>query len=157
MPPPTTRSITRPTTRPIMRSPWQAGPEAHTEGPALVSVTEFTADRHSQTVPIALAGLRLRRSWPQTPGAVGMWLWADPWHKRSGSVSLWTGERALYAFVGRPDHIRIVRAHKNRGTARATSWTTDRLDPAAAWATAHALLSDSTPWPSKSVHTPEGT
>lgn len=139
-----------------MRSPWQAGPAAGTEGPALVSVTEFTADRHSHTVPIALAGLRLRRSWPGTPGAVGMWLWTDPWHKRSGSVSLWTDERALYAFVGRPDHLRIVRAYKDRGAIRATAWTADRPDPAAAWTAAHALISGTTPWPIASVHTQEG-
>ncbi|MGW6062739.1 hypothetical protein [Streptomyces sp. NPDC055189] len=146
MPTPITR------TRSIMRSPWQAGPAAHTPGPVLVSVTEFTAHRHSQTAPIALAGLRLRRSWPGTPGAVGMWLWADPWHKRSGSVSLWSDERSLYAFVGRPDHLRIVRAHKDRGAMRATAWTADRFDPDAAWAAAHAIVSDPTSWPGAAVH-----
>lgn len=140
-----------------MRTPWQAGPEAAPpSGPAFVSVTEFTADRHTQTVPIALAGLRLRRSWPRTPGAVGMWLWADPWRKRSGSVSVWTDERSLYAFVGRPDHIRIVRAHRDRGATRATTWTADRPGQDAVWAAAHALISASTPWPEAAVHTSEG-
>ncbi|MFH8489626.1 hypothetical protein [Streptomyces longisporoflavus] len=148
MPPPITRGI--------KRSPWQAGPEAHATGPALVSVTEFTALRHSHTAAIALAGLRLRRSWPETPGAVGMWLWIDPWRKRSGSVSVWTGERSLYAFVGRPDHVRIVGAHKDRGTMRATAWTSDRFDPDAAWAAAHALISDPTPWPGPAFHTQTG-
>ncbi|GAA3140766.1 hypothetical protein ACFQ0X_11405 [Streptomyces rectiviolaceus] len=148
MPSPILRSITR--------TPWQAGPEAHAPGPVLVSVTEFTADRHHQTLPIALSGLRLRRSWPKTPGAVGMWLWLDPWRRLSGSVSVWTGERSLYAFVGRPDHLRIVRAHRDRGATRATAWTTDRLDPDAVWAAAHALLTDPTPWPDTAVHSPEG-
>ncbi|MFF1709556.1 hypothetical protein [Streptomyces sp. NPDC058268] len=150
--------MSSPILRSIMRTPWQAGPEAPpTSGPALVSVTEFTADRHTQTVPIALAGLRLRRSWPRTPGAVGMWLWADPWRKRSGSVSVWADERSLYAFVGRPDHIRTVRAHQDRGTMRATTWTVDRPGgQVAVWAAAHALISASTPWPEPAVHTPEG-
>lgn len=141
-----------------MRTPWQAGPEvAPPSGPVLVSVTEFTADRHTQTVPIALAGLRLRRSWPRTPGAVGMWLWVDPWRKRSGSVSVWTDERSLYAFVGRPDHIRTVRAHQDRGTMRSTTWTADRPGgQVAVWAAAHALISASTPWPETAVHTTEG-
>ncbi|MFC8131682.1 hypothetical protein [Streptomyces sp. NPDC057302] len=143
-------------TSPIMRSPWQAGPETHAPGPALVSVTEFTARRHTQTVPIALAGLRLRRSWPGTPGAVGMWLWADPRRKRSGSVSVWTDERALYAFVGRPDHIRIVRAHRDQGETRATTWTVDRLDTDAVWTAAHALLDGSSTWPHPAVHATEG-
>ncbi|MGW0905525.1 hypothetical protein [Streptomyces sp. NPDC002853] len=146
--------------RSISRSPWQPGPEALTPGPALVSVTEFTARRHSQTLPIALAGLRLRRSWPRTPGAVGMWLWADPWRKRSGSVSVWTDERSLYAFVGRPDHVRIVRAHRDRGEMRATAWAVGRFDPDGAWATAHSLLTGpdpigSTPPPPGAVHATE--
>ncbi|MFF1692869.1 hypothetical protein ACFVXC_04490 [Streptomyces sp. NPDC058257] len=146
-------------TRSIMRTPWQPGPEAHTPdpGPSLVSLTEFTAHRRTQTVPIALAGLRLRRSWPRTPGAIGMWLWVDPWRGRSGSLSVWADERSLYAFVGRPDHVRIVRAHRDRGVMRATAWTADRLDPDAAWAAAHTLLTGPSPWPETAVHTTEGS
>lgn len=146
--------------RSIFRSPWQPGPEAPTRGSALVSVTEFTARRHSQTLPIALSGLRLRRSWPRTPGAVGMWLWTDPWRKRSGSVSVWTDERSLYAFVGRPDHVRIVRAHRDRGEMRATAWAVDRFDPDGVWDTARSLLTGphpigSTPPPPGAVHATE--
>lgn len=140
----------------ILRTRWQAGPEAHTPGPVLVSVTEFTARRHTQTAPIALAGLRLRRSWPRTPGAVGMWLWVDAWRKRSGSVSVWTDERSLYAFVGRPDHLRIVGAHKDRGAMRATAWTADRLDPDAVRPAAYARIADPSPGSGKDVHATEG-
>ncbi|MEV0323440.1 hypothetical protein ACIBKX_39570 [Streptomyces sp. NPDC050658] len=142
---------------PIFRTSWQPGPEAHTPDPALVSVTEFTADGHRQFLPIALAGLRLRRSWPTTPGAVGMWLWADPPRRRSGSVSVWADERSLYGFVGRPDHMRTVRSHRDRGTLRATAWPVDLLDTDAVWAAAHTLLTGATPWPTPAVHTPEGT
>lgn len=145
-----------PNPRSILRTPWRAGPDAQAPGPVVVSVTEFTAQRHTQTAPIALAGLRLRRSWPRTPGAVGMWLWLDPWRKRSGSVSVWTGERALYAFVARPDHLRIVRAHRDRGATRATAWTAHRLDPEGIWAAADALLADPDPWPDAAVHTAQG-
>ncbi|MGW7073924.1 hypothetical protein [Streptomyces sp. NPDC054866] len=140
-----------------MRTPWQAGPEAHASGQLLASVKEFTAHRHTQTVPIALSGLRLRRRWPETPGAVGMWLWVDPWRKCSGSVSVWIDERSLYAFAGRPDHIRIVRAHRDRGAMRAATWTASGpFDPHAVWAAASALLTSSSPWPSPAVHTAEG-
>ncbi|MEV6753333.1 hypothetical protein [Streptomyces sp. NPDC051214] len=146
--------------RSISRSPWQPGPEAPTPDQVLVSLTEFTARRHSQILPIALSGLRLRRSWPRTPGAVGMWLWTDPWRKRSGSVSVWTDERSLYAFVGRPDHVRIVRAHRDRGEMRATAWALDRFDPGDVWAAAHSLITGpdpigSTPLPPRAVHATE--
>ncbi|MGW7269990.1 hypothetical protein ACWGH5_05690 [Streptomyces sp. NPDC054864] len=107
-------------------------------------------------MPIALSGLRLRRTWPRTPGAVGMWLWIDPWRGRSGSVSVWTDERSLRAFVGRPDHLRIVRAHRGRGSMRATAWAVDRLAPDDLWTAASALLADPTPWPSPTVHSPKG-
>lgn len=139
-----------------MRTPWQEGPEAHAPGQLMASVTEFTAHRHTQTVPIALSGLRLRRTWPRTPGAVGMWLWIDPWRKRSGSVSVWTDERSLHAFVGRPDHRRIVRAHRSRGSMRATTWAVDGLAPDTLWATASTLIGDPTPWPDMAVNSPKG-
>ncbi|MGV9877861.1 hypothetical protein [Streptomyces sp. NPDC003006] len=132
---------------PILRTRWKNGPPApRPTGPVLVSLTEFTALHHSQAGPIALAGLRLRRGWPRTPGAVGMWLWADPVRKRSGSVSFWEDEAALRAFVGRPDHLRIVRAHQGRGSMRATSWHADRFDADSAWATALTMLADPAPF-----------
>ena len=113
-----------------------------------------------------MAGLRLRRGWARLPGAVGMWLWADPLRKRSGSVSVWADPAALRAFVGRPDHLRIVRAHRGRGTMRATSWTTEPFDTsepsdttepfdtAGTWAAALVLLGDPSPWPEDSTPGP---
>jgi hypothetical protein len=59
-----------------MRTPWQAG-QASGEGPVLVSFTNFTPHRRAEWAGIARSGLRLRRSWPQMDGAVGMWMWAD--------------------------------------------------------------------------------
>ncbi|MFE0101985.1 hypothetical protein [Streptomyces sp. NPDC059009] len=129
----------------LLRSPWRPGPAHAASGtPVLVSVTDFTALGHGQAGAIALAGLRLRRTWARTPGAVGMWLWTDPRGKRSGSVSVWADERSLGDFVARPDHLRTVRAHRGRGTMRATSWTAERFDPQDVWAAARLFLTRST-------------
>lgn len=64
----------------IWFAPWKPGPAdrpgAAAGGPALVSVTEFTAYRPWTAPGVTLAGLALRRSWDGLEGAVELWLWA---------------------------------------------------------------------------------
>ncbi|MFJ9174614.1 hypothetical protein [Streptomyces sp. NPDC102360] len=138
---------TRPVTSRLLRTRWRSGPVPLTLCPVVVSVTDFTATSHPQAGAIALAGLRLRRTWPRTPGALGMWLWAEVASRRSGSVSVWRDEGALGEFVGRPDHIAVVRAHRGRGTMRAAAWEAEDFDPYAVWSRARALLTGTTSWP----------
>ncbi|WP_372345394.1 hypothetical protein [Streptomyces sp. KL116D] len=138
----------------ILRTPWQPGPDGdRTVGRVLVSVTEFTSVTQWRALGVAVNGMRLRRSWPGTGGAVGMWLWVDPAHRRSGSVSVWSTEQALTDFVRRPDHVGTVRAFRAHGTMRATSWTDARFDAGTAWRTARALLTGATPWPAPTPRT----
>ncbi|MFI6944169.1 hypothetical protein ACIBI4_33360 [Streptomyces sp. NPDC050418] len=145
------------TTRPprILRTRWTPGPVPFSLCPVHVSVTEFTARGHAQAGAVALAGLRLRRTWHRTPGALGMWLWADLAGRRSGAVSVWADEVALKSFVTRPDHLDVVRAHRGRGELRATFWAAEDFDPDAVWARAHGLLRGTTPWPHPPVHLEE--
>ncbi|MFE6488609.1 hypothetical protein ACFVGN_37545 [Streptomyces sp. NPDC057757] len=125
----------------ILRSPWQPGPGTNpADGPVLVSFTDFTSDTFLRSWSVALDGLRLRRTWPATPGAIGMWLWADPPRRRSGSVSVWADEGRLKEFVGRPDHLRIVRAYRGHGVLRSAGWEAGRFDAAETWAHAHHLI-----------------
>ncbi|MFE5241765.1 MULTISPECIES: hypothetical protein [unclassified Streptomyces] len=138
---------TRPVTSRLLRTRWRSGPVPLALCPVVVSVTDFTAASHPQAGVIALAGLRLRRTWSRTPGALGMWLWAEVAGRRSGSVSVWRDAAALEAFVGRPDHIAVVRAHRGRGTMRAAAWEAEDFDPDAVWGRARALLAGTTPWP----------
>ncbi|MET8690906.1 hypothetical protein ABZV77_42530 [Streptomyces sp. NPDC004732] len=138
---------TRPVTSRLLRTRWRSGPVPLTLCPVVVSVTDFTATTHPQAGAIALAGLRLRRTWPRTPGALGMWLWVEVAGRRSGSVSVWRDEVALKEFVGRPDHIAVVRAHRGRGTMRAAAWEAEDFAPDTVWDRARALLTGTTPWP----------
>ena len=139
---------------PVWSTPWKAGPEAMRPPPApvLLSITEFTADRPWHAPGILAAGLRLRRSWPRTGGAVGLRLWmdADPWHPRSGSVSAWTDEPSLRAFLNRPDHLRVMRAFKGRGRIRSHSRILDRWEPEAVWEWSRQRLTGEVPWPQQS-------
>lgn len=128
--------------RRILRSRWKSGPAIPLDGPVLVAVTDFTAHGYGQSVAVALAGTRLRRTWPSTPGAVGMWLWADPLRRRSGSASVWADERRLKEFTGRPDHARIVRAHRGRGELRSARREFEGFDPDVVWAYVLDLITE---------------
>ncbi|MGW2477738.1 hypothetical protein [Streptomyces sp. NPDC001665] len=138
---------TRPVTYRLLRTRWRPGPVPPALFPVVVSVTDFTATSRPQAGAIALAGLRLRRTWPKTPGALGMWLWVEVAGRRSGSVSVWRDEAALSAFVGRSDHMAVVRARRGRGTIRAAAWEAEDFDPNAVWSRARAMLTGRAPWP----------
>ncbi|MGW4745912.1 hypothetical protein ACWEPR_14040 [Streptomyces sp. NPDC004290] len=138
--------------RPIWSSPWQPGPAAEPSGgadPVTVNITEFTAHRPLDAAKVLVAGIMLRRTWPRTAGAVGMWLWmeAGPLRPRSGSVSLWRDRARLQDFVGRPDHLRIVRAFRDKGDLRSVTWTSSESRPDVLWGPVHRILSGLDPWP----------
>ncbi|MBC6463927.1 hypothetical protein HKK74_00215 [Actinomadura alba] len=127
----------------MLRSPWRAGPAAQADGPVLVSVTDFTARRLLDLPGIARAGYRLRRDWPELEGAVGMWLWTSPLERRTGSVSVWTDEKALRGFVKSPLHVDIMRKYRRRGSIRAMTWPAERSDLAEVWrASRRRLMAD---------------
>ena len=99
----------------IFRVPWQPGPEDGWSGQAVISLTDFNVykPRH---VPVAWrTGMRLRRSWPTLPGAIGLWLWALPLQRRSGAVSVWRTEEDMMRFVNWPVHLEVIRVNSDRG------------------------------------------
>ncbi|QFG25704.1 hypothetical protein [Actinomadura sp. WMMB 499] len=122
-----------------VRTGWRAGP-ASAAGPVLVSVTDFTAASALDLPGVFRAGMALRRSWPDLPGAVGLWLWAIPAERRCGSVSVWTDAAALRGFVALPEHVAIMRRYRGRGGLRSVTWEADAFDARAAWARAARVL-----------------
>lgn len=120
--------------------PWQPGPEDNPDGPVLVSLTDFTM-RSLRFLPgIAGTGIRLGLGWYGISGAIGMLLWADPLHRRTGSLSVWTDRAALNRWVGLPLHVRTMRRNRDRGVLRATTWTSENFDRAAVRAAANQRL-----------------
>jgi hypothetical protein len=97
-------------------------------GPLIVSVTDFTSDAYRDLPGIVRRGFALRRHWPHLDGAVGMWLWATPRTRRCGSVSVWTGRRAMAGFVRLPEHVAIMDAYRERGTIRSVIWEYESSD-----------------------------
>ncbi|MET9677973.1 hypothetical protein ABZY68_33530 [Streptomyces sp. NPDC006482] len=137
--------------RPIWSTPWQPGPAAPSGdgGPVVVNITEFTAHRSPDAAKVFVAGVMLRRSWPRTAGAVGMWLWmeAGSLRPRSGSVSIWWDRERLQDFVARPDHLRIVRAFRGKGELRSATWNSAESRPDPVWESVHGILAGRDPWP----------
>jgi hypothetical protein len=111
----------------LHRAIWRSGPAKGTDGPFLVSLTDYTAHRWRDVPGVWRSGLRLRRAWPGMQGAVGLWLWAEPLRRRSGSISIWTSEDDLQRFVRWPVHLAIVRKYRPRGTLTASSWEAERF------------------------------
>ncbi|QQM38193.1 hypothetical protein [Streptomyces liliifuscus] len=95
-----------------------SGMHSRRSGQLIVSVTDFTSDAYRDLPGITCRGFALRRRWPDLDGAVGMWLWAMPSARRCGSVSVWTGRRALAGFVRLPEHVAIMDEYRERGTIR---------------------------------------
>ncbi|MEV8439362.1 hypothetical protein AB0425_18455 [Actinosynnema sp. NPDC051121] len=126
----------------MLRSKWITGPDADFAGPVLVSVTEFTLAGLRWTPGAYRAGLALSREWPRLGGAVGLWLWAEPLRKRLGSVSVWRDRTGLRGFVGLPAHVAIMRKYRELGVTRATTWSTDDVDPHVLWQAAGRWLRD---------------
>jgi heme-degrading monooxygenase HmoA len=118
----------------IFRVPWQPGPEDGWTGQALISLTDFTAYETRDVPGVWRIGMRLRRSWPGMPGAVGLWLWAMPHRRRSGSVSVWRSEEDLMRFVNWPVHLDVIRENRDRGALVSAGWHVERFAKAGAWA-----------------------
>lgn len=116
----------------VNRAPWKAGPEP-AEGEVVVSITDFQVHRRRDLPGVWLNGVRLRRSWPGRAGAVGIWVWSEPWTRRSGSISVWRSEEDLRRFVTWPVHLAIMRAYRDRGTLVASTWRTTTSSPGGIW------------------------
>jgi len=123
----------------MTRAPWKAGPEP-ADGAVFVSVTDFRVRRYRDLPRVWLAGLRLRRAWPEMPGAVGLWLWAEPGRRRGGSVSVWRSAEDLHAFIRWQPHIEVMRRFRSTGQIESDSWQAPRFDQREVWARARAAL-----------------
>lgn len=108
-------------------TPWAPGPEAGSTDDVVVSVTDFALARRRDMPRVVTTGLRLRMGWFAMDGAVGLWLWSLPRERRSGSISVWTGEEHLRRFVALPAHVAIMRRYRDSGTLKSTDWKAERF------------------------------
>jgi hypothetical protein len=117
----------------MIRGRTRRGPVPLTDGPVVVSLTEFTARRLRDLPLIARDGIRLSRAWWAMPGAISVTLYIDPRRRRGGSLSVWASEDDLRCFVALPRHVAIMRRYRDRVSVRAATWRTERFSAAAVW------------------------
>src|SRR5262249_10433490 len=102
-------------------------------GAVHVSMNDYLIHRLRDVPRVALEGLRLRRRWPETEGALGLWFAAFKSGRRQVSVSVWRAPEDLRRFVRSPEHLRIMREFRDAGALYTNAWTSERLDPEAIW------------------------
>lgn len=121
---------------------WKPGSEPEWAGSAFISVTDFRIARWRDLPSAWLEGVRLRRTWPGREGAVGLWLWALPWARCSGSVSVWRSEDDLRRFVGSARHRQTMQRFRPAGEVTSAGWTVTRFEPDRTWSQAASWLAE---------------
>lgn len=129
-------TLPRPSRSPLdltLRMPWKPGPAAASQGPFLLSYTEFTPHTMRDVPAIYAAAERLRGECTEIEGAVGVTVYWQLFRRRGGSVSAWEDETALRRFVSLPYHLEIMRTYRTRGSLRAISWEAESFGLRAAF------------------------
>lgn len=112
----------------------------------VLSLTDYTMhSRHSRhslhSLPgIRRGGTRLGLGWYGLPGAVGLYLWADPLRRRTGSPAVWTDSAAMHRWIGLPLHVATMRHYGTRGSLRSSMGEPEQVDRRAILARANDIL-----------------
>lgn len=112
---------------------WKEGAPQSFAGPVHVSMNDYLIHRLRDVPRVAREGFRLRRHWPETEGALGLWFASLKGGRRQVSVSVWRAPEDLLRFVRSPEHLRIMREYRDAGALYTNAWTAERLDRALIW------------------------
>jgi hypothetical protein len=112
---------------------WRSGSVESHSGPVHVSMNDYLIHRLRDVPRVAREGLWIRRHWPDTEGAIGLWVATFRGARRQVSVSVWRSREDLRRFVGSPMHLRIMREFRDAGALYTNAWTAERLDRALIW------------------------
>ena len=125
-----------------LRTRWKAGPAAGSAGPVMLSLTQYTPHRLGDLLDVWRAADRLGDELVGIEGAHGVATYFQPIRRRLGSLSVWTGDSGLAAFVGLPYHREIMRRYRPRGLPLRSAkwWAEDFSGLGAAMAEGQRLL-----------------
>jgi hypothetical protein len=120
---------------------WKAGPAADSSGPFLISLTQYRPHRLSDLFGIWRAADRLGDELVKLDGAHGVVTYLQPGWGRAGSLSIWTDEAGLTAFVDLPEHRETMRRYRSRGAPlRSAKWWSEPVGLGVAMAEGQHLL-----------------
>jgi hypothetical protein len=119
---------------------WKRGSLEGLAGPVHVSMNDYLVHQIRDAPRVVRAGLWLRRRWPQTPGALGLWVGVFDRGRRSVSVSVWRSPQDLRHFVRSPEHLRVMHEFRDRGVLYTNARTAERFDRALIWRQAEDRL-----------------
>jgi heme-degrading monooxygenase HmoA len=108
-------------------------------------MNDYLITRARDVPRVAMNGLRFRRAWPRTPGALGLWVASTGDGRRQVSVSVWRTPEDLKRFVRTPNHLRVMRDFRHAGHLYTNAWTAPRLDRALIWRQAYDRLTGELP------------
>lgn len=114
---------------------WKPGPASRSRGPFMMSFTQYTPKRISDFPAIWQAADVLGEQLVELGGAVGVMTYLQPGRRSAGSLSVWTEESSLAAFIRLPYHVEIMRKYRPRGLPlRSAKWRSEdwRIGPALA-------------------------
>jgi hypothetical protein len=114
---------------------WKRGPAPLDGSPLLVSLTQYTPYRLADIFGIWSVADRLGDELVGLDHACGVVTYWQPLRRRVGSLSVWTDERGLEAFVSLPAHRETMRRYRPRGLPlRSAKWRSEsfRIGPALA-------------------------
>jgi len=126
-------------TKPLIKL-WKAGATQPPAGPVHVSMNDYLIHRYRDVPRVAREGMRFRRGWPHTEGALGLWFASTPDGRRQISVSIWRSPEDLELFVRAPEHLRVMRDFRPAGHLITSKWSAERLDPTLIWQQARDRL-----------------
>jgi hypothetical protein len=104
-------------------------------------MNDYLIHRFPDIPRVAVEGMRLRAKWPQTEGAVGLWMAAFRAGRRQVSVSIWESPEALWRFVRSPRHLKTMRNFRGAGDLITSPWSSEAFDRLSIWQQAEDRLS----------------
>lgn len=88
--------------------PWTEGSVAAPPSEVVVLASHLDLRRFRDVPAFLRAAVGLRRRLAEAPGSIGLGLSAEPLRRRFWTLSAWTDEAAVRAYVARPEHRAVM-------------------------------------------------
>ena len=124
-----------------MKSPWKSLAPIDPEREYLVLASSIPPRRRSSTGRLFRGASAVRKQLARTEGVIGFSLLARPWRKQYATLSVWTGEDALAAFMGTEPHRALMATlAPEMGPTKFVRWPISGADGRPSWSEALTRL-----------------